>query len=117
MKKAQLVDAIIEKIDTVACNIVRVYGVPMGVGYDLLVTIEKTNGEVELLEAHASNKAWAVGGHLRPNQVRFDDYKGSNAPMKYADSVRRYWESKDGLREYYERYTKNALLDEFMGLS
>ena len=111
MKKAQLIETILEKVKTVDAQIIRVYGVPMGVGYDLGVMVTFKDGQSRYLEAHASNKAWAVGGHLRPNQFMFDEYKGSNAPLRYAESVRSYWNKKHGLKEYLSRFKKVDLVE------
>ena len=111
MKKADIIEAITENIKTIECNVVRVYGVPMGVGYDMVVHLTHKNGNVEKLEAHATNRSWSMGGHLRPHQIAFDDYKGSSAPLQYVDAVKRFWESKDGFQEYLSRFKKDNLVD------
>ena len=117
MKKAEIIETILEKVETVKTDIIRVYGVPMGVGYDLDVYITFKDGQRKYLEAHATNKGWAVGGHLRPNQFIFNEYKGSNAPMRYAEDVTRYWNEKHGLKEYLSRFKKVDLVEYLEGLS
>lgn len=116
MKKADIIEAITENIETVECNVVRVYGVPMGVGYDMVVNLTHKDGHVENLKAHASNKSWSMGGHSRPHQIAFSEYKGRNNPLQYVHAVKRFWESKDGLKEYLSRFKKDALVDILEGL-
>jgi hypothetical protein len=109
MVKSDIVKSFIENVESVKCEIVKVYGVPMGVGYDMVISLTHKDGHIAFLDAHATRQSWALIGHLRPNQTVYDDYKGSNYSHKYIDSVKSYWESKNGLFEYLLRFKKQNL--------
>ena len=113
MVKSEMVKSFIGNVEKVECEIVKVYGVPMGIGYDMVITLTNKNGRIAFLDAHATRQSWALIGHLRPNQTVYDDYKGSNYSYKYIDSVKSYWESKNGLFEYLLRFKKQDLQETF----
>ncbi len=54
MKKIDLRNEIIEMTNSVDCNILKVYGVSCGVGYDLIVNVSFKNGGFRQLKAHAT---------------------------------------------------------------
>ena len=110
MKKQAIIDDLMQNLEVKDVTILRIYGVTYGVGYDLNVTVEHTKtGEIKILKAHALKSSWALPGHLRPNNRQLE-YKGSNNPYKYVDTVSHYWMIKDGLLEYLERFKKDALI-------
>ena len=105
--KKDLVNAIVEKVESVDCDIVRIYGVTMGVGYDLDITIKLKGTSMELyIPAHASPKSWASYGHLRPNNPYYK-YTGRNDV--YRARVIDYWEKKHGLENLLNRFNMTDL--------
>lgn len=110
MKKIEIVDSIVSKVDHAHCFITRIYGVGCGVGYDLDINLFlKTNGAIVSILAHATRASWASVGHLRPDNPY---YLYSGSCDRYRERVINYWEHnfKDALREYYMRFTKPELL-------
>ena len=106
MTKKQMIEEILNKVKSVDCNIVRVYGVTMGVGYDLNVSIEHDKGSF-YFKAHATRASWALIGHLRPNNPQYQ-YTGSCD--YYQEDVIKYWEHGEGLGEYLGRFKKLDLI-------
>lgn len=107
MKKAEMIQSIINKVERVDCYIVRVYGVSCGVGYDLNVNLETKNDNIRLA-AHALRQSWAAVGHLRPNNPY---YKYSGSCDYYQKDVIKYWESEKerALEKYFSRLNKSEL--------
>lgn len=105
MTKKQLIEKIKENVTVTNVELNKVYGVSNGVGYDL--TIEINNNQY--LKAHALRQSWACIGHLRPNQVEFKKYTGSNDI--YRENVKAYWLDADqeALEEYFMRMRKSTL--------
>jgi hypothetical protein len=108
MSKKELREKILENVETVDCSIVKVYGVTIGVGYDLNARVTFKNGYVLPIKAHALRQSWACVGHLREYQGQFKVYTGSNDI--YREQVIAYWENKDGLNEWLERLNKESHL-------
>lgn len=107
MTKKEMIQEIIEAVEMVDCSILRVYGVPMGVGYDLAVKLE-TKTDIIRLDAHATRPSWAAMGHLRPNNPY---YKYTGSCDYYQEDVIKYWEHKKeyALEEYFSRMKKDQL--------
>ena len=104
MTKEQMINEILKDLKVDTAEILRVYGVCCGVGYDLQVILN--TGEV--LEAHALRTSWGVPGHLRPNNPQ---YQYSGKCDRYQSEVIRFWKSGYGLKEYLLRLTKKELLN------
>ena len=109
MKKQELIEMTIAKVEEVECSIVRVYGVTFGVGFDLDITITTNDWKQHYLPAHAGPKAWAMPYHQRSRQYHQYDYKGRGDVDYYEKKVIEYWESKRALGEYLSRLSKPAL--------
>lgn len=108
MLKRELVELIVDKFDKVdKVEIIKVYGVSCGVGYDLRVDFTNEIG----LKAHANRHSWALPSYLREDQDVFKKYTGRNDV--YRESVKSYWteNTKDALREYFGRYKKEELFE------
>ena len=106
MTKQKMIESILPKVKETSCYIVRTYGVPMGVGYDLNINVKMADFEIDF-EGHATRQSWASHGHLRPNNPEYQ-YTGSNDV--YKGRVREYWSHKEGgFREFLSRMTKDQL--------
>ena len=108
MKKIEIIEKIVERVEEIDIGIVRVYGVSHGVGYDMTGYVYFDNGKSMLVEAHAVRASWACLGHLRPDNPYYK-YTGSNDV--YQDDVIKYWKEKHGFREYLGRWLKPELVD------
>ena len=102
VRKEQIIEEILKNIKVENANIVRVYGVPCGVGYDMYVILN--TGEV--LETHALRQSWALEGHLRPNNP---SYKYTGRCDNYQEEIISYWTSGLGLKDYLKRLTIKQL--------
>jgi hypothetical protein len=109
MKKQELIETILAKVEEVDCSIIRIYGVPFGVGFDLDITITTNDWKQYYLPAHAVPRTWAMPGHLRSHQRHQYDYKGQGDVGYYEEKVIEYWESKRALGEYLARLSKPEL--------
>lgn len=110
MLKKEIISTIMTHLEVVDVWLVRVYGVPMGIGYDMVAEVKaKETGEILHFDFHAGPQSWDCIGHLRPNQLGFDAYKGGNPPLLYLDRVKRWWSEKAGFRFYLERFKKKEL--------
>ena len=108
--KKELIEKVLKQVKNVDCNIVKVYGVPCGIGYDMIVKVELSDGRIKYLETHAGPRSWTMPDHLRKDQIEYDNYKGKNPPLFYADVVKRFWSDKQGLKEYLQRFKKETLI-------
>jgi len=106
MTKAKMIKAILDNVDIKACRVVRVYGVPFGVGYDLNITVLYKNGQAEIIDAHATNKSWSGIGHMKPNNP---DYKYTGRNDIYQNQVINRWENSWGYEGYLNRFSKIEL--------
>lgn len=106
MIKNEMIDVIIENVESVNASIVRVYGVSCGVGYDLFVTVQTKKCMILDFDAHAVRQSWAGVGYLRPNNPYYK-YTGSNDV--YQSRVIEYWRNGGGFREFLGRMNKDAL--------
>ena len=104
MLKSEIIENILDEICVESAEIVRVYGVPCGVGYDLDVLLN--NGR--LLNAHATLNSWGLVGHLKPDNP---PYKYTGKCDIYQDNVLRFWESGRGLKTYLSYLKKEELLN------
>lgn len=109
MKKLDMCNDIINNIKEVECNIVKVYGVACGVGYDLDIFVTFKNNQKRYIKSHALRQSWACIGHLKTNQYEFYKYTGSNDV--YRQQVINFWEKnyKYAMQEYFMRYKKYVL--------
>ena len=97
---------ILDLVTVTKCEIVKVYGVAMGVGYDLDVFVEFDKG-FQYFPAHAGRQSWAMPEHLRPDNPYYK-YTGSNDV--YQGLVKGYWADKNsGLKELLSRLPKDEL--------
>jgi hypothetical protein len=107
--KKDLVNAIVEKVESVDCDIVRIYGVVCGVGYDLDITVKLKGTSMELyIPAHASPKSWASYWHQRPNKT---NYKNPGRNDVYRAKVIDDWEKRHGLESLLHRFKMDELKD------
>jgi hypothetical protein len=106
MRKNEMVDVIIENVESVNASILKVYGVSCGVGYDLFVTVKTKKTQILGFNAHAVRQSWACVGYLRPNNPYYR-YTGSNDV--YQSRVIEYWRNGGGFREFLGRMSKDAL--------
>jgi hypothetical protein len=107
MTKEALVQNITDKIKVQNVEVMRIYGVPMGVGYDMLVWLNNDS----YIEMHASNRAWEMSGHLRPNQIGYNNYKGSDThPERYISKITEYFINGNGFKNYLRRFKKDQLI-------
>lgn len=111
MLKSEMIQEFINEVKEVKCQIVKVYGVSHGVGYDMNIKVLFKNGDSTILEAHALRQSWACLNHLRSNQDEFKLYTGSNDI--YRDEVVNYWEKKSAsaLSQYFNRFRKGDLIN------
>lgn len=108
--KDLMVKALKNALEVKACNVVKVYGVISGVGYDLDVVIEnRVTGEIKVIEAHANNHGWFYPSHLRPNNPY---YKYTGSCDRYQSRVIIAWYENHALQCYYENFTKDELISE-----
>lgn len=105
MLKKEIITLLTSKIKPVDVEIVKVYGVPMGVGYDLNILLSNN----QKIKAHATNKNWALVGHLQENQIEFYKYTGKND--RYRGNVINYWLYHNALSRYLSRFKKVELLE------
>ena len=112
MLKNEVIKNLINEVQEVNCQVVRVYGVPWGIGYDLTITVHLKNNETVNFKANANRKTWSGIGHLRERQASYNEYKGSKDPHYYLQEVRDYWEFtyQRALYNYLSRFNKNDLL-------
>jgi len=111
MTKEELRGLIVEKIGRVNyCEICKVYGMTMGVGYDLDVEIVTTDGEAFFINAHANRFGWAFLGHARPNN-QYYEYTGHND--SYQNAVCEFWKfsPKSAVMQALRRLQKSELIE------
>lgn len=107
MTKEKIIESITSRVKVENVEVLRIYGVPMGVGYDMLVWLNNDS----YIEIHATGKAWEMPGHLRPNQIGYNNYKGSDSyPERYIDRIRQYFKEGEGFKNYLRRFKKDELL-------
>jgi len=107
MTKEALVQSIADKIKVENVEVMRIYGVPMGVGYDMLVWLSNDS----YIEMHATNRAWEMPGHMHPNQKDYSNYKGSDSyPERYISKIRSYFINGQGFKNYLRRFKKDQLI-------
>lgn len=105
MTKAMLVEAITKEVKVSNVEIVKVYGVTCGVGYDMLL---HTN--FMTYKARAYRQSWDLTGHHRENERDFNTYKGSdNDPLRYEEAINKYYTEEDGFKHYLSRFSKIML--------
>lgn len=107
MKKQEIGEIILGEVIKIDANIVKVYGVGCGVGYDLDIVITFKSGYQKEIDAHAGPKSWGVPGHLRDRQYSFYNYTGKNDC--YRERVIHYWCYDVGFETYLSYLTKNEL--------
>ena len=117
MTKNEMVKSLIDGATVKGCEVVKVYGVGCGVGYDLDVAVV-LQGHRIVLKAHAGRQGWAYPEHLRPNNPSYK-YTGSNDVYQF--DVISYWKDtpEDALNEYFsnmKKYELQAFIDEMNGL-
>lgn len=112
MTKKKIIDSIASNVKVQDVNIVRIYGVPMGVGYDMQVVLsDVSTGEVSSVKMHAGARAWDMPEHLRPNQIFYNAYKGGDSyPERYIDPIKKYFIEGNGFKNYLERFKKDELI-------
>lgn len=112
-KKRMALKIIHEHIDSVECSIVRTYGLPHGVGYDLRIFMNRVDSKKVpfILEAHASKDSWELVGHLRPTNDTYE-YTGKNDI--YREDIIEHWTGEmkyDTIFYHFMRYKRNELED------
>lgn len=112
MTKKKIIDLIASNVKVEDVNIVRIYGVPMGVGYDMQVVLsDVSTGEVSSVKMHAGARAWDMPNHLRPDQIHYNVYKGTDHyPERYIDPIKRYFKEQNGFKNYLTRFKKDELI-------
>ena len=112
MLKSEVIDGLINEVKAVDCDVIRVYGVAMGIGYDLIITAHLKNNEAVTFKAHAGPRSWDSKGHLRARQASYNEYKGGKDPHYYLQGVKDYWEVRYrwALYKYLSRFNKSDLL-------
>jgi hypothetical protein len=122
IKKSDIIDMIKAEVSKVECDIVKIYGVSCGVGYDLdidvyfKIDLKQYRGPLKI-KAHAGPRTWCMPGHLRPNN-RYYEYKGRSD--RYQEVVRKYWQEPkkyDGLAGYLDYMTKKDIMILYHSLS
>lgn len=107
MTKELLIKGITSNIKVDGVEVIKIYGVPMGVGYDMLVFLN--NGVY--IKMHATGKAWEMPGHLRSNQRVYNDYRGGDKyPERYIERIARYFKEGEGFSNYLRRFKKEQLI-------
>ena len=107
MTKEKIIESITSRLKVENVEVLRIYGVPMGVGYDMLVWLNNDS----YIEMHATGRAWEMPGHLRPNQIGYNNYKGRDSyPERYIERIRKYFKEGEGFKNYLRRFKKDELL-------
>jgi hypothetical protein len=110
MTKKEMIQRIKDNTADASVSFERIYGLPMGVGYDYVATLNLKNGEMIFLEVHAGPRAWAVPGHLRSSQRFYNDYKGGDRfPERYFTKIEKYWTGLNAIEEYFSRFKKEDI--------
>ena len=114
MKKSDIIDMLLDGVRKIEADVIRVYGVSCGVGYDLNITVyfkEDPSRYIKPIhiKAHAGPRTWCAPNHLRPNNGY---YQYSGHSDRYQSAVRDYWEreSHAGLRGYLGYFKKDQLI-------
>ena len=112
MTKEKIIDSIASNVKVKDVKVVGIYGVPMGVGYDMLVFLsDLSTGEVSSVKMHAGARAWDMPEHLRPAQLYYNVYKGTDPyPERYINRIKTYFIEQDGFKNYLRRFKKDELI-------
>ena len=112
MTKEKIIDSIASNVKVEDVHIVRIYGVPMGVGYDMQVFLsDLSTGEVSSVKMHAGARAWSMPEHLRPEQTVYNVYKGRDPyPERYINPIKKYFIEENGFKNYLRRFKKDELI-------
>ena len=107
MTKEQIIESITSSVKVEGLNVVRVYGVPMGVGYDMVLFLD--NGRA--IDLHAGPRSWEMPGHLERTAYGSNTYKGSDPyPGRYIERIQKYFTQGSGFENYLRRFKKEDLL-------
>ena len=107
MTKEKIIESIISRVKVEALSVVRVYGLPMGVGYDMLLFLN--NGEI--IDLHAGPRSWDMPGHLKSTPYGSNTYKGTDSyPGRYIERIQKYFKEGEGFKNYLRRFKKDELL-------
>ena len=107
MTKENLIESITSRVKVEGLNVVRVYGVPMGVGYDLILFLD--NGEA--IDLHAGPRSWDMPGHLARTPYGVNTYRGTDSyPGRYIERIQKYFKEGEGFKNYLRRFKKEDLI-------
>ena len=106
MTKEKIIETITSRVKVENVEVLRIYGVPMGVGYDMLVFLN----DGSYIEMHATGRAWEMPGHLRPDQIGYNNDKGTDTdPERYIERIQTYFKEGEGFKNYLRRFKKEEL--------
>lgn len=107
MTKEKIIESITSRVKVEGLNVVRVYGVFMGVGYDMVLFLD--NGEA--IDLHAGPRSWEMPGHLESTSYGSNTYKGRDTyPGRYIERIQKYFKEGEGFKNYLRRFKKEDLV-------
>lgn len=107
MTKENLIESIASRVKVEGLNVVRVYGVPMGVGYDMVLFLD--NGLS--IDLHAGPRSWEMPGHLARTPYGSNTYRGTDSyPGRYIERIQKYFKEGEGFKNYLRRFKKEDLV-------
>lgn len=119
MTKREIIEDFMQNVKVEDVTHVRIYGVPMGIGYDFTAdVVHKETGEVRTLELHATSKSWDSPDFLREGEP-YNTYKGTHKdrPLMWWPDVSVFWKKGYGLKNYLMRMRKQELIDFVKGFT